>query len=114
MIFKKFSNTDVSSAGPVKSSVARGIRGVCLLRSGAVHPRPHLHVMMLPHRLHLGAACFASHLPTPYVFAASVCDSYPYLADSGLIDLLLPKKETMTVAKWYDKLILVGYACTAD
>jgi hypothetical protein len=28
MIFKKFSNADVSSAGPVKSSVARGIRGV--------------------------------------------------------------------------------------
>ena len=106
MIFKKFSNTDVSSAGPVKSSVARGIRGVCLLRSGAVQ--------MLPHRLHLGAACFASHLPTPRISAASLCDSYPYLADSGLIDVLLPKKETMTVAKWYDNFILTGSTCTAN
>jgi hypothetical protein len=27
MIFRKFSNADVSSVGPVKSSVARSIRG---------------------------------------------------------------------------------------
>lgn len=92
MIFKKFSNADVSSAGPVKSSVARGIRGVALLCSGAVHAS-------LPYRILYLAA---SRLPTTHVLAASLCDNYPYLAESGLIDVLLPKKETMTVAKWCD------------
>lgn len=35
------------------------------------------------------------------VFAASICESYPYLVQTGLIDFLLPKKETMQIAKWY-------------
>lgn len=34
MIFKKFGNSDVSSIGPVKSSVARGIRGAQPLCKG--------------------------------------------------------------------------------
>lgn len=37
----------------------------------------------------------------PTVLAASICESYPYLVQTGLIDFLLPKKETMQIAKWY-------------
>lgn len=34
-------------------------------------------------------------------YAAALCESYPYLAESGLIDALIPKKETLHIAKWY-------------
>lgn len=37
-----------------------------------------------------------------FIFAAaSLCESYPYLADTGLIDVLIPKKEILHIAKWY-------------
>lgn len=32
--------------------------------------------------------------------AASLCELYPYLEETGLIDQLVPKKEAVTIAKW--------------
>lgn len=32
--------------------------------------------------------------------AAKVIDSYPWLVESGVIDILLPKKEQIMIGKW--------------
>jgi hypothetical protein len=33
--------------------------------------------------------------------AASVAEQYPYLAEHGILDELIPKKEPLFVAKWW-------------
>jgi hypothetical protein len=32
--------------------------------------------------------------------AASIAEQYPYLAEHGIIDVLIPKKEAVYLAKW--------------
>lgn len=83
MIFRKFSNADVSSIGPVKSSIVRAIRGAAT-------------VPLLAARWSDRAQ--ASH---PMPCAASLCEQYPYLEETGLIDDFVPKKGALNIAKWY-------------
>ncbi len=40
-------------------------------------------------------------MPTPPVpSAAKVLESYPWLDESGVIDVVLPKKEQIMIGKW--------------
>lgn len=47
------------------------------------------------------ALCGSVTRAEPSVLAAKVCSSYPLLEESGAIDDILPKKESITVAKLY-------------
>jgi hypothetical protein len=36
----------------------------------------------------------------PSCFAANLCELYPFLEESGLIEFFVPKKGNLTIAKW--------------
>lgn len=74
---------DIANISQVKSSVARGIRCECTL---AVRSWLQDRMSQTP---------ALSHLP-----AASICEEYPYLEETGVIELLIPKKESVFVGKW--------------
>lgn len=82
-MFKKFGKEDISGFTQVKASVARGIRceqqQCCWTRCSW---RRRRRCLTLP--------------PAP---AASIGEQYPFLADNGVLDVLLPKKEPLFVAK---------------
>lgn len=78
---------DFGNISQVKASVSRGIR--CKLRS------PCLAVYGY------GVSLLCYKLSLLYMFpAASICEQYPYLVETGVIDVLIPKKATVLVGKW--------------
>jgi hypothetical protein len=95
MAFKKFGKDEISGFTQVKASVARGIRCEC-------------SALLVLGRFLQQLCCFhpsPSSPPSPPCVcnccAASVGEQYPYLADSGVLDVLFPKKEPVFVAKTY-------------
>lgn len=61
--------------------------------------------MRCPLQLHIDCVCYAAmahaHLDRQAVLcAAKIIDAYPWLGSSGVIDVLLPKKEQICVGKW--------------
>lgn len=95
-LFKKFGKEDISNLSQVKSSVARGIR--CEWRCAVPYGEP----------CRLGWACAdrAAEPPhaTPCLVAAtataSICESYPFFEETEVIEVLIPKKESVYVGKW--------------
>ena len=77
---------DVSTSNQVKASIQRGIRGnnTGLLRVSKV-----------------GAQLPNSCLLVP---AAKILEAYPILEETHAIDVILPKKESAVLAKWYASL----------
>lgn len=39
-------------------------------------------------------------LCVPPALAASICEQYPSLEETGVIDVLIPKKEPLYIGKW--------------
>lgn len=82
MFFKNYSKEkSVSGVNQVKSSVARGIR--CKFDDLPALP-----------------ASGPLRRSDARVAPASICEQYPWLEKTGVIDVLLPKKEDIRVAKW--------------
>lgn len=123
MAFKKFGKDEISGFTQVKASVARGIRCECVLSlqpqslaTPPVFPAPELVLpsFALQHRhkefvgrlfvapdvadttVNSPAFALACFVVNP---AASVAEQYPWLSEHGVLDLLLPKKEPLFVAK---------------
>jgi hypothetical protein len=36
----------------------------------------------------------------PFLSAASICEEYPWLEETGAIEAIIPKKEPLILGKW--------------
>lgn len=115
MAFRKFGKEEISGFTQVKASVARGIRcgstggrgrsgcGGCGRLQHCARP-PHTQAPLRCPRGHRGMPRLPPTLrllppSRTHTHTASIAEQYPWLADSGVLDLLLPKKEPLFVAK---------------
>lgn len=55
---------------------------------GAISPSKHCCLIGIP-----------AHLVSPPAPAAKIVEQYPYLGETGVIDVLLPKKQDLTLIK---------------
>jgi predicted RNA-binding protein (TIGR00451 family) len=98
-MFRKFSKDEVSGINQVKSSVVRGIRGERERRQSRRRRPAATAADRAP----------AQNQPTPQPpqKTASLASTYPWLEESGVLDVLIPKKDPpLSVAK-------VGYVQVA-
>jgi hypothetical protein len=114
-MFKKFSKEDLSGYTQVKASVARGIRceqslrgarlSCCCPASQPAPPALHCVRCSLLHRQQLALSSHNTCLPDPCHLcnppSASIGEQYPFLADTGVLDVLIPKKDPIYVGKTY-------------
>lgn len=120
-LFKNFGKEKNSGHSQLKASVQRSIRGArwcanslayqgspgfwCRRRlSSQMQSRhPQLSLPSLLGRKLEPHSIYACTTRTPLSFAspcaAKIVEQYPYLADTGVIDVILPKKQDLTLIK---------------
>lgn len=115
-MFRKFSKDEVSAINQVKSSVVRGIRGEKEREStNTPSPSSPARRSSLPPRSTKKKPT-KKNLPSPpenqqtKTQTASLASTYPWLEESGVLDVLIPKKDPpLSVAKvGYVQVAIVG------
>eukprot|EP00983_Pelagomonas_calceolata_P036392 1133652-Pelagomonas_calceolata.AAC.3 len=95
---------EIGNISQVKSSVARGIKSTAARVHGAPAPPGLFNNVWPAHQQQVssgGKRRAANTAPSffPLLAAASICEQYPYLEETGVIDVLIPKKEPVYVGK---------------
>ena len=85
-LFKSFGKDKVSGHSQLKASVQRGIRGA------PPQPPAACRHAVAPHSLKLRHCCVPSS-------AAKIIEDYPWLVETGVIDVILPKKQDLILVK---------------
>lgn len=102
-MFKAFGKERVSGHTQLKASVQRSIRGT---------QHQYLHACCIFCCSCVLPASPSSPPPTQCHAAAKICEQYPWLEESGVIDQILPKKVDLTLVKLPEHVQLLVLANT--
>lgn len=86
-LFKSFGKDKVSGHSQLKASVQRAIRGMSLPASLA-----GVIAQGVP-------ACFVQRWCLCCVAAARIAEDYPWLVETGVLEVILPKKQDLVLVK---------------